>query len=166
MAAKISSESHFTIPTECSVLDKNHVPFLKCLLTDGSRLRFIRTSESGNGKNCSELKNGIFLTIRPKYQESISLSKEMIDLNDLIVFLQKSNFSYLFFELELFKGFEINFFNDSIDFKEESTYIKSSVHFSNLAFYVDKRKLISCQDFIDAILDQYFNFFQNFTKNC
>ena len=170
MAAKISSESLCSIPTECSELDKNSIlPILKCLLTDGNRLRFIKTSGSANGKNCSELKESIELFIRPKYQESISLCKEMIDLVDLIVFWQKSNFSFLTFELQFFKGFEINLFNYSIDFKEESKNIISSIRFSNLAFYIDKKKLISCQDFIDAINSttyprSIFQFFSIFNK--
>ena len=131
---------------------------LKCLLTDKSRLTLNNSFEKIGGKNCEKINlNGIDkILLRPKDQGSIRLKKGMIDLEDLIGFERMLNFTVLIFEIQHFKGFELNLYDHwhNNDTELILDYLKQNgiMHFeySTLDFYQKDRRLTTCKEFIEA----------------
>lgn len=116
MMAKCSTELYCNIPNECEVIKikdinyRNKNTHVKCLLNDGTRLRFNRSSESIDCKqfNTSDIES---LIIRPKYELSVKLVKGTIDLKDIIEFTM--SFRILIqIDFNFFKGFDLNLFDE------------------------------------------------------
>ena len=149
---------------ECFVLKYKYEPFsymtLECLLTDKSKLRFNKSFEKVDGKNCVKLNSNDskVMTLRPKKEGSIILKKGMIDLEDLIGFKRVLDFAFSSLDMRLFKGFELNLYEDSIVINNTEfifNYLKQKIvimflRFSTLDFYHRDKKLISCKEFIEA----------------
>ena len=156
-------ESHCNNQKECIVLkDKfghkeTGLKMIKCLLTDKSRLRFNKSFEKiSGGKKCQKVDlNGINkLLLRPKNEGTIRFEKGMIDLEDFIGFERMFNLTIFAFEIQLFKGFELNLYDDSIENNEILNYFKQRgiIYFtySTLNFYQKDIKLTTCKEFIKA----------------
>ena len=119
-----SSKSYCNNQKECIVLhdylghDDTGLVTLKCILTDKSRLRFNKSFEKIiGGEKCEKINlNGVNkLLLRPKNEGSIRVEKGMIDLVDFVWFEHMFNLTILAFEIQPFKGFELNVSEISID---------------------------------------------------
>ena len=165
-AATFSLKTHCNNQKECAVLKEKighketGYTLLKCLLTDKSRLRFNKSFEKIiDGKNCDkvDLIDIDKILLRPKNQGSIRLERGMIDLEDLIGFERMLNFNISAFEIQLFKGFELHLYDDSIwtnQTESDFDYLKQIgtmyLKFSTLNFYHREKKLTTCKQFIEA----------------
>ena len=168
---KVSTKSHCNIPKECEIIRlKESITksiYVKCLLTEGTRLRFNISSEIIDCKQFN-MTNGDDnrIIIRPKYELSKILEKGMIDLSDIIEFSKPVIQFYLKFEFHFFKGFDLNLFDEkSVNFEN---YLKRnkmiSFKYCKLDFFHLNRKLTTCQDFIDSNSTDPKSIFQMISK--
>ena len=109
------------IPKECHLVsrEQNHRDTddkrLICLVTSDSRLRFNHSlTKQMSEEKCEQFDINIIteFTIRPKNERSLQLKSGMIDLENLIDFI---SYTFLYFQLRFFKGFDLNLFDDSFD---------------------------------------------------
>ena len=161
----LSFESYCNNQKECIVIKeklghlKSEYQTLKCLLTGRSRLKLNKSFEKIGVKKCEKIDlNGIKkLVLRPKNEESIRLAKGMIDLEDLIDFERMLHFTILVFEIQFFKGFELNLYDDWIEKNDTElilNYLKQNgfviLRLSTLDFYHKNKKLTTCKEFTEA----------------
>lgn len=162
MAERVSLQdlsSSCNLPKECELVnvEKRHVStntvFMRCLLSDSTRLRFNKT----NVKSCQKsFMNGIRIFIRPKRERSILLEKEMIDFKDIVGFLQQINNSIALAMLfQFFKGFDIDLYDSSIEINNKEQYLpEKNMQFEFVEnvfdFFQAKKRLNTCHDFISV----------------
>ena len=154
MITVVSFGSYCNKPKECEIEPytkwHNKKKSMKCLLSEETQLRFNK-SFIETQKKCDNFSEIERIIVRPRRERSINLEKDMIDLRDLSRFLEMTA-HYITIEIQYFKGFELNFSDISID--NEEFWQENSISFTfsqNLFdFYFQKRKLNSCQDFINA----------------
>ena len=145
------------IPKECHLVsrEQNHRDTddkrLICSVTSDSLLRFNHSlTKQINSEKCEQFDINIIteFTIRPKNELSLQLKRGMIDLENLIDFI---SYTFLYFQLRFFKGFDLNLFDDSFDtLNYNNLQIVVHFDFSSFDFYLEDKKLNSCQDIIEA----------------
>ena len=156
MMVQYSLESYCNIPNECKIVyfKKRHIDIrqenLKCLLENSHQLNLkkaLKNQTNNNEESCKffDLRK-YFLTIRPKNEMSIKLENKLMDFKDLNGFINMHSTNLI--ELQFFKGFDLNLFDDSIDFHINE--VKLFLEFNAFDFYSGEKKLISCGDFIEA----------------
>ena len=165
MKATFSFKPDCNTQKECVLLNdivghvNSNLTTFKCLLTDKSQLILTKAFEKIDGKKCEKTDFNIIdkLSIRPKKEGSIIFKKGMIDLEDLIRFELMLNFTISDFEIQLFKGFELNLYDDSFENNDTElilNYLKQLgimfFRYSTLDFYQKDKKLTSCKEFIEA----------------
>ena len=155
MMVRYSRESYCNIPNECKIVyfKKRHIDIrqenLKCLLENSLNLKKAlknRTNNNEEGCEFFDLRR-YFVTIRPKNEMSIKLKNKMMDFKDLNGFINMHSINLI--ELQFFRGFDLNLFDDSIDFHIINKF-KLFLEFNAFDFYSGEKKLISCGDFTEA----------------
>ena len=146
--------------------------FMKCSLKSSSQIRFTNQIENNMSCKISNITQVSHLLIRPKSERSIKLEKGMIDLIDLNGFLNALNTDdlYIYFQIHLqhFKGFDLNLFDETIDqiYNSKIKYVLGLyLEYNTFEFYLGQKKLISCQDIIEATnYSNPLSIFQFFSK--
>ena len=153
MITVVSFGSYCNKPKECEIEPytewNNKKKSLRCLLTDKTQLRFNKFINETQ-KKCDNFSEIVRIILRPRRERSMNFEKEMIDLKDISSFLEITE-RFITIEIQYFKGFELNVSEISID--NDKFWQTNSISFTfsqNIFdFYFGKRKLNSCQDFIN-----------------
>ena len=127
---------------------KKGYEMIQCSLESGNQLGISKPKENGKGCKIWNTTEHSDIHIIPKYERSTKLEKGMIDLNALNVLMVKPG--SVLIHLMNFKGFELNLFDDSTNLTNQELKIKLSLNFNDFDFFLGEKKIVSCQDFIEA----------------
>ena len=141
-------------PKECHVIDLYSHPYLgesrkalKCLLKDDKsqlRLQISTLNKSFIDDDC-EIQD---LIIRPNKERSLRFRKGIIDIRNLVDYSRNPRYERLFIDFQFFNGFELNLFDESLNFRQWEDYFSSvELTYCVLDFYDGEKQLKSCDDF-------------------
>lgn len=152
------TEKYCNVPNDCQVkraFNREKLKMYKaitCLLRSGSKLEF--SIDSNGAKNednrCKSLhKNAVDLHFKPSSSKSPILTKNVLNVNNLMKFTSIEDIAFINVIFDSFKGFDIDLFElNTIEFTDTTEPIVFSVSCFEcfFEFYKDDKKIESCKE--------------------
>lgn len=130
------AENYCNVPNDCQVKRAFHLQKYKtykiitCFIQSGSKLEFrIDSNNSTNGNKCTSFhNNAVDLHFKPSTSKSPILSKNVLNVNNLMKFTSIEDIAFINIIFDSFKGFDIDLFElNTIEFVETKNSIVLSV---------------------------------------